>query len=187
MATTTQSEIKTAPARAGSGRDASAGKRRRAPRPREKSEFDQSIIDLARVTRVTRGGKQMSFRAMIVIGDRKGRVGIGMGKGQDVTIAINKAVNQAKKKMVRIPINEGGTIPYNIKKKLGASVIMMRPAPTGTGIIAGGVMRMIFELGGVKNVVAKIYGAKNRINNAKATIDALALLETKEYRKNLLA
>ncbi len=151
--------------------------------PREESEFDQKIIDVARVTRVTEGGKQMSFRATVAIGDKKGRVGMGTGKGLDVTSAINKAVNRAKKDMVVVPLDKVGTIPHDIKQKFGSAKVGMRPAPKGTGIIAGGVMRMIFELAGVRNVTAKMYGSKNKINNSKATIDALRQLETLQTRE----
>lgn len=150
---------------------------------REEREFDQKIIDVARVTRVTEGGKQMSFRVTVAIGDRKGRVGLGIGKGLDVTRAINKAVDKAKKGMVKVPLDDQGTIPHDVKKKFGASRIMIRPAPQGTGIIAGGVMRMILDLAGVKNATAKMYGSKSKINNSKATILALQSLETGFARK----
>lgn len=149
----------------------------------EDREFDQKIIDIARVTRVTEGGKQMSFRATVAVGDKKNRVGVGLGKGKDVTQAINKAVNQAKKKMIKVPTNDQGTVPHEIKQKFGAARVMIRPAPQGTGIIAGGVMRIILELSGVKNITGKMYGSKNKVNNAKATIEALRNLQTKEARK----
>lgn len=142
-------------------------------RKKEDSEFDQKIIDVARVTRVTEGGKQMSFRATVAIGDKLNRVGIGLGKGLDVSGAITKAVNRAKKDMIKVPVNDQGTIPHEIKRKFGAARIMMRPAPQGTGIIAGGVMRIILELAGVQNVTGKMFGSKSKINNAKATMDAL--------------
>lgn len=150
---------------------------------REEREFDQKIIDVARVTRVTEGGKQMSFRVTVAIGDRKGRVGLGIGKGQDVTRAINKAVDQAKKGMIRVPINDQGTIPHDVKTKFGAARIMIRPAPQGTGIIAGGVMRMILDLAGIKNATAKMYGSKSKINNSKATVSALKSLKTPSERR----
>lgn len=161
-----------------------SGSRTRRPRkPREEQEFDQKIIDVSRVTRVTEGGKQMSFRATVAIGDRKGRVAIGLGKGLDVTNAINKAVGRAKKDLVTVPLDEVGTIPHNLEQKFGAAKIMLRPAPQGTGIIAGGIMRMILELSGVRNVVGKMYGSKNKVNNSKATIEALRLLQTETARK----
>jgi len=146
--------------------------RRRNKRPEEKSEFDQKLVDLARVTRVTRGGKRLSFRACIVLGDGKGRVGYGVAKGKDVQIAITKAVTQAKKKLINIKIINGA-IPYAIKTKFKAAKIMFRPGKQGRGIIAGGVVRTVLELAGYKNVVAKIYGSKNKINNVKATYQML--------------
>lgn len=149
---------------------------RRGRKPREPQEFDQKIIDISRVTRVTEGGKQMTFRATVVLGDKKNRVGVGVGKGQDVTKAINKGVNQAKKNIIHVKINDQGTIPHEVKMKYGAAQIMIRPTRQGTGIIAGGVMRMILELSGLKNVTAKMYGSKNKINNARATIEALRSL-----------
>lgn len=155
------------------------GKRqgRRPQRQREEREFDQKIIDIARVTRVTEGGKQMSFRATVAIGDHKHRVGVGVGKGKDVTNAINKAVNRAKKDLISLKFTDQGTIAHEAKIKFGSAKVMIRPAAQGTGIIAGGVMRTVFELCGIKNVVAKMYGSKNKINNARATIEALKSLK----------
>jgi len=150
------------------------GARRGGPRrPREESEFDQKIIDIARVARVTEGGKRMSFRATVAVGDRINRIGFASGKGLDVTLAVNKAVSRAKKHMIRLPVNKKGTIAHASQAKFGASKVMIKPAPVGTGIIAGGVMRIILELAGVKNVTAKMIGANNKINNAQATLDAL--------------
>ncbi|MEK7159084.1 MAG: 30S ribosomal protein S5, partial [Patescibacteria group bacterium] len=135
-------------------------------------EFDQKIIDLARVTRVMAGGKRMRFRACVAIGDKKGRLGVGLAKGADVTLAVNKAVNKAKKQMVTIPIvNE--TIPHNIRYKFKAAQILMKPAPRGTGIKAGGAIRVMFELAGVPNVVAKILGTNNKITNVRAFMLAI--------------
>lgn len=161
------------------------GRGRRGPNTkREKPEFDQKIIDVARVTRVTEGGKQMSFRATVAIGDRKGRVGIGTGKGLDVSQAINKGVDRAKKDLVHVPMDSLGTIPHDVTQKFGAAKIMVRPAGQGTGIIAGGIMRMILDLSGLRNVVAKMYGSKSKINNAKATIEALRSLQSEDTRKS---
>lgn len=149
--------------------------RRRSPRggqEREEKEFDQRVLDLARVTRVMRGGKRMSFRACIVIGDRKGRVGVGLGKGADVTGAIAKGVKRAEKDLIHVTLVRE-TIPHRVDVKYGAAKIMLKPAPPGTGIRAGGVLRVILELAGIPNVVSKIFGSKNKINNARATIQAL--------------
>ncbi|MEA3249173.1 MAG: 30S ribosomal protein S5 [Patescibacteria group bacterium] len=156
------------------------GRGPRGRRPEEKKEFDSRILDLARVTRVTKGGKRMRFRCCIVLGDRKGRVGYGVAKGADVQQAIAKSTNQAKKKMIRVPI-ENETIPHEIKKKFAAALVLIKPAPRGTGIKAGGAVRVILEFAGVPNVTAKILGSSNKINNAKATV--LALSELKPLNK----
>ena len=158
---------------------------RRGGRPRREAverEFDQTIIDLARVTRVMAGGKRMRFRATVVIGDRKGRVGLGTGKALDVSEAINKAVNSAKKDLITIPLFEG-TLPHEVRVKLGAAKILLKPASDGTGIIAGGAVRSVLDLGGVPNVAAKMLGSRNKLNNARATMKALKLLQPRKARK----
>ena len=143
---------------------------------REESEFDQVIIDIARVTRVMAGGKRMRFRVCLAIGDRKGRVGSAIAKGADVAIAVNKAFTKAKKNVINVPIiNE--TVPHRVDVKLGAAKLLIKPAPKGTGIIAGGAVRVILDLAGVSNVVAKILGTNNKINNVKATMKALSTLK----------
>ncbi len=139
---------------------------------REEKEFEQKILDLARVTRVTKGGKRMRFRATVVVGDRKGRVGFGVAKGNDVTFSVNKAAREAKRNLMTIPLRNE-TIPHDVKAKFGASVILLKPAPRGSGIKAGGAVRTIMELGGVPNVVGKILRGNNKINTLKATILAL--------------
>jgi small subunit ribosomal protein S5 len=150
----------------------------------DKPEFDKSILDIARVTRVTKGGKQMSFRVCVVLGDRKGRVGLGLAKGKDVQIGVDKASAQAKKSMILVPV-VGGTIAHSIEKKFKAARVLLHPAPAGSGIIAGGAVRVIMELAGVPNVSAKILSkTKNKVSIAKATIEALRGF--KNY-KNLLA
>ncbi len=148
---------------------------------REEKEFAQEIIDLARVTRVTKGGKRMRFRACVVIGDRKGKVGYGVAKGADVTFAVNKAVNQAKKHMILVPIiNE--TIPHRVDAKFASAVLLLKPAPKGSGIIAGGATRNVLQIAGVPNVVSKMLGSKNKINNVKATFKALELLQVRRIK-----
>jgi len=145
-------------------------------------EFDQQIIDIARVTRVMAGGKRMRFRACIVIGDHNGKVGSAVAKGADVTLAVNKAVTKAKKNLISVPIvNE--TIPHRVDVKYGAAKILLKPAPKGTGIIAGGAVRAVLDLAGVSNVVAKILGTNNKINNVKASIEALRMLKRIEPKK----
>lgn len=147
--------------------------RRNNNRNKEREEFSRQILDLARVTRVTKGGKQLSFRACVVLGDKNGRVGMGLSKGKDVQIAVDKAVNQAKKNIINVPVMND-TIPHVIESKFKAAKILLKPAPTGSGVIAGGSVRVILELAGVPNVSAKILGkTKNKISIAKATLQAL--------------
>jgi small subunit ribosomal protein S5 len=150
----------------------------------QKDEFDQRILEIARVTRVMGGGKRMSFRACVVIGDRKGSVGVGLGKGLDVTIAVNKAVNRAKKSMIKVPIIKE-TIPHEIREKFGAALILLKPAKKGKGVIAGGVVRPILELAGVKNATSKIMGSNNKINNAQCVILALSNLKKIDQEKKV--
>lgn len=142
-------------------------------------EFEQKMIDIARVTRVMAGGKRMRFRACVAVGNKKGRIAIGLAKGADVTMAVTKAVNKAKKNFIDIPIvNE--TIPHEIYQKLGAAKILLKPAKQGRGIIAGGAVRVLLELSGVKNVTSKILGTGNKVNNVKCTMEALANLKRAE-------
>lgn len=149
----------------------------RGPRREEfAEEFEQKIVDLARVTRVMAGGKRMRFRACVAVGNKKGKIGIGLAKGADVTMAISKAVNQAKKDMVDVPmVNE--TITHEVTNKTGAAIVLMKPARKGTGIIAGGSTRIVLELAGVHNIVCKNLGTTNKVNNAKCVLDALRLLK----------
>lgn len=143
---------------------------RRPDRPTD--DFEQKIVDLARVTRVMAGGKRMKFRACMIVGDKKGKVGIGVAKGVDVAMAISKAVGKAKKKTLFVPIIDG-TVPHEVNIKFKAARIMIKPAKKGSGIKAGGVMRIVLELAGVKDAVAKILGTNNKVNNAKAVLIAL--------------
>ena len=144
-------------------------------------EFEQRILEIARVTRVMAGGKRMNFRACVAIGDKKGSVGVGLGKGADVTMAVNKAVNRAKKIMIKVPtVND--TIPHVVRQKVGAAVIIFKPAKQGRGVIAGGVARSILELAGIKNVTSKVLGGNNKINNARCTIAALASLRVSDKK-----
>lgn len=145
-------------------------------------EFDQRILDLARVTRVTAGGKRMRFRAAVILGDHKGRVGFGVAKAGDVAAAVNKATTQARKKMITVTIVKD-TVPHEVRTKYGAAVVLIKPAPAGTGIKAGGAMRVLFELAGVPNIVGKILGSQNKINNTKATLMALAELRAPKPRR----
>ena len=152
---------------------------RRGRKDQEPREFDQKILDLSRVTRVTAGGKRMRFRTALVIGDRKGRVGFGVAKGADVAISVEKAFRQAKKNLLTIPL-ANKTVPHAVYTKYGAAVIILKPAPQGTGLKAGGAVRVLLELGGVPNAVSKSLGSNNKINIARATMNALRSLRLPE-------
>lgn len=157
-----------------------AQRRDRRPRGQEqaKREFEQKVVEIKRVTRVVAGGKRMRFRALVVIGDKKGKVGIGLRKGGDVTEAVQKAVNAAKKTMIPIAlVNE--TIPHEIKLKFKSSVIFLKPARPGTGIIAGGAIRSVLDIAGVKNILSKMLGSSNKVNNVMATYLALSKMRVK--------
>ena len=133
----------------------------------EAKEFEERVIGIDRVARVVKGGRRFRFRAVVVVGDRKGQLGMGVAKAGDVTSAISKAVTQAKKIMIK-PYIINGTLPYECKEKFKSAVVMIRPGKHGRGIIAGGVVRTMLELAGYKDVVAKMIGSKNKINNVKA-------------------
>ncbi len=153
-------------------KDRKKGKRGR----RQKSEFDQQLLDLARVTRVVKGGRRFRFRATMVIGNRKGKVGVGVSKGTDVSAAIQKAVADAKKNMIDVNL-DGKTIAHDVRQKLASARVLLRPAKEGRGIIAGGAVRTVVELAGVKDIVSKSYGTSNKLNVARATIEALKTLK----------
>ncbi len=163
--------------RGGAGGAGGRGRRDdRGGREREPSEFNQVTLDLARVTRVTKGGKRMRFRATVVVGDGKGRVGFATSKGVDVQAAVLKASTKAKKRVITVPM-ANGTIPHTTRGKSGASSILIMPAPLGSGIIAGGPVRVVLQLAGVPNASSKILGANNKINNVRAAIEALGALK----------
>ncbi|OGZ96813.1 MAG: 30S ribosomal protein S5 [Candidatus Sungbacteria bacterium RIFCSPLOWO2_02_FULL_51_17] len=141
---------------------------------KEKSEFDQKVLDIRRTARVVKGGRRFSFRATVVIGNRTGRVGVGVGKGPDVSSAVEKAVNQAKKNTIKVVISKHASIPHEVMAKTGSAVILLKPAPAGSGIIAGGPVRVVTDLAGIQNISAKILSrTTNKLNNARATIEAL--------------
>ena len=136
-------------------------------------EFADRLVAINRVSKTVKGGKRFGFAALVVVGDQKGRVGFGKGKAKEVPEAIRKATEQAKRQMVRIPLREGRTLHHDIDGRHGAGKVVMRTAPTGTGIIAGGPMRAVFEMLGVQDVVAKSIGSQNPYNMIRATIDGL--------------
>ena len=154
-------------------RESSRGRGPR-PRPREDSEFNDKLVSINRVAKVVKGGRRFSFAALVVVGDGHGRVGYGNGKAREVPEAIRKATEKAKRVMIRVPLRDGRTLHHDSQGRFGAGRVVMRAAPPGTGIIAGGPMRAVFETMGVQDVVAKSLGSANPYNMVKATFAALA-------------
>lgn len=159
-------------------------KKGRAP-VREIKEFDEEVIQIDRVTRVVKGGRRLRFRATVAIGNRKGKVGVGIGKSTEVTGAISKAIAQAKKSLVQVPM-VGQTIPHRVNTKFKSAKLLLMPACPGTGIIAGGPLRKIIELAGIKDILSKALGCKNRLNNSQAAIVALSSLKPIPWLKKEL-
>ena len=139
----------------------------------ETPEFADRLVAINRVSKTVKGGKRFGFAALVVVGDQKGRVGFGKGKAKEVPEAIRKATEQAKRKLIRVPLREGRTLHHDIEGRWGAGKVILRTAPEGTGIIAGGPMRAVFEMLGVKDVVSKSIGSQNPYNMIRATLDAL--------------
>ena len=142
--------------------------------------MDSKVLDLARVSRVASGGRRFSFRAVVFVGDMKGKVGLGVAKGQDVAHAVEKATHQARKSMIAVPI-AGNTIPHEVSAKFGASFVILRPQKEGRGLVAGGPVRLICEKAGIRDISAKfISKTHNKLNNARATLKALEALSAQE-------
>lgn len=159
---------------------------RRDHSPRPPQEFDEKVIRISRVTKKTKGGNNISFTALVVVGDRKGRVGVALGKAKDVMNAIKKGVRRGKKTIITIPLVDHRTIPYELTVKYGAAKVILKPAPAGTGVIAGGSVRAVLELAGIKDVVSKILGTNNKMSNVAATFEALKLMKSTVEIKNAL-
>ena len=144
-----------------------------------KIKYEEKIIQVTRVTKVVKGGKKLTFRAVVIVGDGKRKVGVGVGRADDVNLAMDKAILNGKKNLITVPLTLNYSIPHVVKANYGACKIMIRPSGLGTGVIAGGSVRTVLELAGIKNIVAKQFGSNNILNNAKATILALTLLNQK--------
>jgi len=151
-----------------------------AARNGEQEEFFEKVIAIKRVAKVVKGGKRFSFNALVVVGDKKGHMGYGFGKGTEVSDAIKKALNHAKKNFINVPLR-GTTIPHEIVGHFDASVVMLRPASDGTGVIAGGPVRAVCEAAGIKNILTKALKSHNPVNVVKATIDALKRLRLERF------
>jgi small subunit ribosomal protein S5 len=145
-------------------------------RQRPEKEFEEKVVQVNRVSKKTKGGNQISFSVLIVVGDKKGRVGVGLGKAPDVLSGIKKGVKKAKKNLFKVPM-KGTTIPHKVYLKNGAAKVLLKPAPPGTGVIAGGAVRVVVEAAGIRNIVSKILGTRNKISNVYATLKALKQLK----------
>lgn len=153
--------------------------RRKGGKSKEKeSEWQERVVQIRRVTKVVKGGKTLSFRAVVVVGNERGQVGVGVGKASDVIGAVRKGVADAKKHLVVVPLSKSNSIPHPTRGVSGGARVMMRPAGPGTGVIAGGAVRTVLELSGVRNILAKQLGSSNPLNNARAAVDALDTLRT---------
>lgn len=151
---------------------------RRGTEDRARSEFDQKVVSLRRVARVIAGGRRFSFSASVVAGDRRGRVGVGIGKGIDTALALDKAFRDAKKNMIRVAMTDGKSIPHDVDAKYASTQVALRPSPA-RGIVAGSSVRTVLELAGVTDITAKIHSrSKNKLNNARATVEALKKLRS---------
>jgi small subunit ribosomal protein S5 len=149
------------------------------------SEYEETVIQIKRVAKKTKGGNTIRFTALVVVGDKKGKVGIALAKSLDVSSAIRKAIDAAKRKMIQIPI-KGQTIPYSVREKFSAAEVIMKPAPPGSGIIAGGPIRVVLEAAGVRDAVGKILGTKNKASNVYATMRGLKTIARYDQRRKAL-
>jgi len=140
-------------------------------------EFEEKVVQVNRVSKKTKGGNKIGFSVLVVVGDRKGRVGVGLGGAPDVSSAVRKASSYAKKHLFQVPLR-GTTIPHMVYVKLGAAKVMLKPAPPGTGVIAGGAIRAVVEAAGIRDIVSKILGSKNQASNVYATMEALKKFKT---------
>lgn len=154
---------------------------RRPPQPEEK-EFEEKVVQVNRVSKKTKGGNTIGFSVLTVVGDKKGRVGVGLGKAPSVVAAIQKGFTRAKKDMIKVPMR-GTTITHQILVKRGAAKVLLKPAPPGTGVIAGGAVRAVVEAAGIRDIVSKALGTSNQASNVYATIEALSRLKSMSEKR----
>jgi len=164
--------------RFGGGR---GGQRNNQPRPQEQSDYYEKVVQVNRVSKKTKGGDKRSLSVFVVDGDRKGKVGVGLGKAADVQSAVRKATTYAKRHMITVPLKDGRTILHEVNVKLGAALILLKPAPKGTGVIAGGPVRVVVEAAGIHDIVSKILGTNNKASNVYATLQALREITGSKY------
>ncbi len=150
----------------------------RGPRRDREKQYQEQVISINRVSKTVKGGRRLRFSVLVAIGDGKGTVGYGTGKANEVPDAIRKALDAAKKNLYKIPVVKGDTIPHAITAKYGACNIFLKPAPEGTGLVAGGPVRAVLELAGIKNIYSKVYGSRTSINMVRATVDGISQLKT---------
>ncbi|MBW4550342.1 MAG: 30S ribosomal protein S5 [Aphanocapsa sp. GSE-SYN-MK-11-07L] len=155
-----------------------ANRRKSARNVEKETNWQERVVQIRRVSKVVKGGKKLSFRAIVVVGNERGQVGVGVGKASDVIGAVKKGVADGKKHLVDVPITKSSSIPHPTSGIGGAAKVMMRPAAPGTGVIAGGAVRTVLELAGVRNILAKQLGSSNPLNNARAAVNALDSLRT---------
>jgi small subunit ribosomal protein S5 len=144
--------------------------------PEAEKEFAEKVVQINRVSKKTRGGNKIKFSALVVVGDRKGRVGVGLGKAADVSTAIAKAVEYAKRHLITVPLR-GTTVPHDVRVKRGAAEVLLKPAPVGSGVIAGGAVRAVVEAAGIKDISSKVLGTNNKASNVYAALEALKRLK----------
>lgn len=148
------------------------------------SEFYEKVVSVNRVSKKTQGGNKRGLSVVVVVGDRKGKVGVGLGKASDVQSAVRKATTYAKKHLITVPLKDSRTIPHNVTIKVGAAKILLKSAPEGTGVIAGGAVRVVVEAAGIRDIVSKILGTSNQASNVYATLAALSTLHSVQEIKN---
>lgn len=152
----------------------------------EQSDFFEKVIQVNRVSKKTKGGDKRSLSVLVVVGDKKGQVGVGLGKAADVQSAVRKATTYARKHMISVPLIDNRTIPHQIQVKLGAAKVLLKPAPAGTGVIAGGAVRVVVEAAGVRDIVSKTLGTSNKASNVYATLEALLQLQPHKLKKETI-